>query len=163
MKPDQTNSKSNVETQEASHIGSSAVLGHVRMFKPKFARLVESGEKCQTVRPIPKRMPKAGDKISLRMWTGKPYRSKQQVLRETVISEVKYVDITENIIAVESVAVTSDEFSRADGFRDFFEMREWFKNEHGLPFEGIVIKWPNNVLAETHEKLPQKKPPKLDA
>ena len=38
----------------------------VRMFKPQFAGLVERGENLQTVRPIPKRMPKPGDKISLR-------------------------------------------------------------------------------------------------
>lgn len=48
----------------------------VRMFKPHFALLVESGAKAQTVRPTPKRMPKPGDRISLRCWSGAPYRSK---------------------------------------------------------------------------------------
>lgn len=50
-------------------------MNYVRMFKPQFAPLVESGKKLQTVRPTPKRMPKPGDKISLREWTGLPYRS----------------------------------------------------------------------------------------
>lgn len=42
----------------------------VRMFKPQFAPMVENGTKLQTVRPRPKRMPKEGDAISLRCWTG---------------------------------------------------------------------------------------------
>ena len=117
---------------------------HVRMFKPQFALLVEAGAKRQTVRPTPQRMPMVGDKISLRTWTGKPYRSKQRVLREATISEVAMVDITETGIAVNSVAVPCDDFARADGFMDFFDLRDWFKATHGLPFEGVVIKWNNS-------------------
>jgi len=113
------------------------------MFKPQFAGLVERGEKLQTVRPTPKRMPKPGDKISLRAWIGKPYRSQQRVLMESTITEVSMVDITENGIAVNSYAEPCDDFARADGFRDFFELRDWFRATHGLPFEGIVIHWHN--------------------
>ena len=120
----------------------------VRMFKPRFAPLVESGQKCQTVRPVPSRMPKVGDTISLREWTGKPYRSKQRVLREEVISGVSHVDITETGVAVESCAVHCDQFALADGFKDFFELRDWFKTEHGLPFEGILIKWTKRGMKE---------------
>ena len=130
------------------------LLCHVRMFKPQFAPLVESGVKRQTVRPYPKRMPKAGDQISLREWTGKPYRSKQRVLREAVITEVSSVDITETGIAVNSYAEPCDDFAVADGFRDFFELRDWFKATHGLPFEGVVIKWHN----APHELPPTKTP-----
>lgn len=114
---------------------------HVRMFKPQFAQLVEAGTKCQTVRPTPKRLPRAGDSISLRAWRGKAYRSKQRVLREAVISEVAMVDITETGIAVNSYAVPCDDFARADGFQNFVELRDWFKDTHDLPFEGILIRW----------------------
>jgi len=38
----------------------------VRLFKPQFAPKVASGEKRQTVRPTPKRIPYLGDRISLR-------------------------------------------------------------------------------------------------
>ena len=113
------------------------------MFKPQFAGLVERGEKLQTVRPTPKRMPKPGDRISLRCWTDKPYRSKQRVLMESTICEVSMVDITENGIAVNSYAEPCDDFAKADGFRDFFELRDWFRETHGLPFEGILIRWQN--------------------
>lgn len=113
----------------------------IRMFKPQFAPLVESGAKCQTVRPTPECMPKVGEPISLRAWTGLPYRSKQRVLRESVIVAVACVDVTETGVAVNSLAEPCDDFARADGFKDFHEMSEWFKAQHGLPFEGILIRW----------------------
>jgi hypothetical protein len=122
---------------------ASCCASFVRMFKPQFAPMVEAGTKLQTVRPKPKRMPKPGDKISLRCWTDKPYRSKQRVLMESTITEVSMVDITENGIAVNSYAEPCDDFARADGFRDFFELRDWFRATHGLPFYGIVIHWHN--------------------
>jgi hypothetical protein len=113
----------------------------VYLFKPQFAALVQAGKKCQTVRPVRKRMPKPGDQISLRMWIGKPYRSKQSILGSSVILQVNHCDITETGVCVNSYAVPCDEFARADGFGDFFELRNWFAATHGLPFEGILIKW----------------------
>ncbi len=108
------------------------------MFKPQFAPKVESGEKLQTVRPVPKRLPKPGDEISLREWTGKPYRSKQRVLRESVITKVEPFDL-------DAMRFWSrherDVFARADGFYDFPEMLSWFIREHGYNFKGIVIYW----------------------
>ncbi|WP_157837108.1 ASCH domain-containing protein [Geminisphaera colitermitum] len=122
------------------------------MFKPRFAALVESGAKLQTVRPKPKRMPQAGDAISLRCWTGLPYRSKQRVLREATISQVSEIVIAaEGIspIRVEPLGTSGalnywpspDVFAHADGFADWPEMREWFATTHGLPFAGIIIFW----------------------
>lgn len=118
--------------------------GHVYLFKPQFAPLVESGAKLQTVRPTRKRMPKPGDRISLRMWTGKPYRSKQRVLGEAEIVEVSPVRITETDLWLAGVRQTGNQnwtFALADGFPGIREMRNWFADNHGLPFGGIVIKW----------------------
>jgi hypothetical protein len=67
----------------------------VRMFKPRFARLVETGEKLQTIRPMPKRLPEIGDHLSLREWTGKPYRSKQRTLCEAIVIHVARITIHE--------------------------------------------------------------------
>ena len=116
---------------------------HVRMFKPQFAPLVEAGTKCQTVRPTPKRMPKLGDLISLRCWLDKPYRSKQRVLRESIIKTVASCEITETGVRVGPFDENPDDFARADGFRDFEAMKSWFNETHGLPFRGILLKWPN--------------------
>ena len=117
----------------------------VRMFKPQFAAMVESSQKLQTVRPVPKRMPKAGDRISLRTWTGKPYRSKQRVLGVATVVKVLRCLIGHGVCIVgHKPPMTADEcdaFARADGFRDRHELRYWFEREHGLPFNGIVIYW----------------------
>lgn len=118
----------------------------VRMFKPQFAPMVENGTKLQTVRPRPKRMPKEGDTISLRCWTGAPYRSKQRVLREAVVVGVRSIDIREDCMGLDGEGLhhyEEEEFAMADGFSSPREMREWFRKTHGLPFVGIVLYWHN--------------------
>jgi hypothetical protein len=138
------------KTEGLAAVKCSALLCHVRMFKPQFAPLVKSGAKCQTVRPTPKRMPKAGDRISLRMWTGKPYRSKQQVLREADISSVERITLCDTgrelLVRIGDKSLTPEEvnaFAAADGFTNGIEMFNWFEATHGLPFEGVVITWHN--------------------
>jgi hypothetical protein len=136
----------------------------VRMFKPRFAALVEAGTKTQTVRPTPKRMPRVGDTISLRVWTGAPYRSKQRVLREAVIEKVERIVIGAHGALPVCVIPMSDDvlnywpnaetFAQRDGFASWPEMREWFEAEHGLPFEGIVIFWHNTKTCHGPEAKP---------
>jgi len=121
----------------------------VRTFKPRFAPLVEQGEKNQTVRPKPKRkqdMPRVGQVISLRTWTGRPYFSKQRILRESVITEVVPIRIAKNGVSINRKRLTTEqviEFARRDGFGDvgWLNMVEWFSETHGLPFSGILIRW----------------------
>lgn len=123
----------------------------VKMFKPQFAPLVESGRKLQTMRPIPKRMPIAGDEISLRTWTDKPYRSPQRILANGIIDGVHVVEVHEDSLIFDGRQIghgMRDAFAKADGFENFEAMIRWFDNEHGLPFRGIAIFWklsnPNN-------------------
>jgi hypothetical protein len=119
------------------------------MFKPQFAPAVESGTKAQTVRPTPKRMPRPGDLISLRTWTGRPYHSPQRILREEIISDVAPITINPYSLTIGAEYLGIDplgynaryDFARADGFSCWEEMRDWFETEHGLPFDGIVIFW----------------------
>jgi hypothetical protein len=61
----------------------------VIMFQDRFAELVRGGDKCQTIRWSARCRP--GDVLSLRRWTGKPYRSKQETLREAVCTAVSPV------------------------------------------------------------------------
>lgn len=133
-----------------------APASFVRLFQPRFAALVEAGTKTQTVRPWPSRMPKAGDKISLRAWTGKPYRSKQRVLREAVITACLPVDISEHSVAVNSCVEICDDFARADGFLNFNDMAAWFQEVHGLPFYGVLIRW--EVRPGVFSLAPEKSP-----
>lgn len=117
----------------------------VKMFKPQFARLVAAKLKRQTVRPIPKVMPKTGDIISLRMWSGAPYRSKQTIL----LPDCLITMVRPCIIRPDSIFVGMPQpcrpalyyFAVADGFKDFAEMVAWFEAQHGLPFHGILIEW----------------------
>lgn len=111
------------------------------MFKPRFAPIVESGEKCQTVRPMPKRLPKVGDRISLRCWTGLPYRSKQRVLREATIIGVQRCQISSQGNVYIDGEPAPKGFAKADGFRSHCEMVNWFRAQHGLPFDGVLIRW----------------------
>lgn len=113
----------------------------VRMFKPEFAARVAAGEKRQTVRPLPVRMPKAGDWVSLRTWTGRPYRSQQRVLREAVIRRVSRCIVRASSVLVDGVEQEPDRFAAADGFKCYSAMADWFEREYFLPFSGIVIYW----------------------
>ncbi len=114
------------------------------MFKPQFAEAVERGEKCQTVRPIPKRLPEPGDTISLRCWTGKPYRSKQRELRQSTITKVLPIEIGETVRLCGLEMHDPEHFARNDGFPDKAAMLQWFADTHGLPFSGILICWQNS-------------------
>lgn len=133
----------------SSPASGSASGSFVRMFKPQFAPLVEAGSKRQTVRPTPKRMPKPGDRISLRCWSGAPYRSKQRVLREAEITEVHDVRIDAHGVCLYEQrsgagwAPDREAFAKADGFRSWDQMRAWFEETHALPFVGVVLYWQN--------------------
>jgi hypothetical protein len=117
----------------------------VRLFKPQFASLVENDLKFQTVRPCPKRMPRIGDTISLRSWTGTAYRSKQRILKNTVITQVSDIELTSmHRIKLAGLILNFEDavaFAKADGFPSPGAMFEWFDNTHELPFVGIVIHW----------------------
>lgn len=141
-------------TANGQALAAMPCCAFVRMFKPQFAPLVEAGMKLQTVRPRPKRMPKPGDKISLREWTGKPYRSKQRVLKESTITKVESVKFTRlhRVQFEDGILSCEDEwaFAKADGFESPAAMFAWFEANHGLPFEGVVIHWHNAKLS--HEE-----------
>lgn len=83
---------------------------HVVLFQRRFAPLVESGAKLQTIRLPRKRTIHAGDTLSLRTWTGAPYRSKQRPLRTATCTAVRP-------IVIDSYW-NDDETARADGFED---------------------------------------------
>jgi hypothetical protein len=118
---------------------------HVLMFKPQFAPLVKSGVKSRTIRPPRKRPIQAGDLLDLREWSGRPYASKQNKLREetcTSLAEIYiahpgHVRVNDRVLSHEEMQL----FAARDGFRDFEEMAEFFMKEHGLPFVGDLIEW----------------------
>lgn len=117
----------------------------VLMFQPWKARKVESGESRQTVRPERKNPILPGDDLSLREWTGKPYRSKQKVLREEICHSTRPVEIDVGAALYIGGNLCSEAmrnlFAREDGFDDYNAMLAWFEKNHSLPFTGVCIKW----------------------
>lgn len=118
------------------------------MFQPRFAGLVESGTKRQTIRPLPKRPVRPGHLLSLRVWTERPYGSRQRVLGTAVVTSVEPVTIEdtgrEDLVTVAGRQLPPEElhaFAVADGFAGALEMFNWFEQTHGLPFTGVLIKW----------------------
>ena len=118
----------------------------VRLFQPRFADLVESGKKLQTIRKRPRRMPEVGDMIICRAWTGTPYRSKQRDLCSAPITLVKDVQIDAADVVLDGEKLSDadlERFAQADGFSSSEDMLDWFSETHELPFEGILISWAN--------------------
>jgi len=116
-------------------------------FKAQFAEAVESGAKRQTIRAMRKNLPKVGERAHL--FTG--MRTKQcrrlRAGHEDRIKRVERVHIAYDILVVGTVGFTSHQrgeqnsFARKDGFKDMAEMREWFRAQHGLPFNGFMVEW----------------------
>ena len=135
----------------------------VHLFQRRFARLVRQGTKRTTIRPRRKNPTRVGDALSLRAWSGKPYRSKQVTLLDGIVcAEVHGIEILRRsdwvsptyyesrvICRVDGNEVKSDllregewdRLAQADGFKHAGDMLDWFIKEHGLPFSGDLIRW----------------------
>ena len=120
-------------------------------FQARFADPVETHTKRQTIRRVWKRPIKVGD--TLYLYTG--MRTKRcRKLRTAVCLDVIPIKIFHDHIDFKMKAVNMglwkkqaeldwllDQFARRDGFDSWEEMRDWFKNRYGLPFEGVLITW----------------------
>lgn len=137
-------------TERAPDPGGRRV--RVVMFQSRFVHKILSGEKRQTIRRLGKRNPPAvGERLSLRFWTGSPYRSPQSKIANAVVVQVRKIQVDVLLKADECVAIvasngvlTSEEMQRlamADGFDGVWQMVAWFRDNHGLPFEGHEIRW----------------------
>lgn len=124
----------------------------VLMFQPRFAPLVKAGTKRQTIRPKRNRPIKPGELLSLRQWQGKPYRSKQKFLIESTCRGTDDIAMSESnsngkirfVLSVNGIKLTIPRIeilARLDGFTCGFEMWTWFREEHGFPFRGDIIRW----------------------
>jgi len=117
---------------------------HVILFQSRFADLVKSGAKRQTIRPERKRAIAVGDTLDLRAWSGLPYRTPQQRLVTATCTSVQHVRIYTLGIRLNYQPLVRDrayEFARRDGFKDEADMLRWFETMHGVHFEGLVYTW----------------------
>lgn len=114
------------------------------MFQPQFEPLIVSGRKPHTIRPKRKIPLKVGQPLSLRVWTGKPYRSPQREFHTANVQKVHPVTIDREDIIVAGEAMSpeaQDAFAWHDGFENAAALRDWFLKTHGLPFTGELIHW----------------------
>lgn len=119
----------------------------VLMFQERFAGKVRDGSKPHTMRKTARCRP--GDVLSLRRWTGKPYRSKQETLRTETCLRVEPVHM-ENVrgrgfsVWVQGIGLMLHQIEHlalADGFDSYEDMVAWFLHTHGLPWDGFLIRW----------------------
>jgi hypothetical protein len=114
-------------------------------FKERFASAVANGTKRQTIRKARKRPIKPGDRLILGTWTGLPYRSKVRRLGDAPCTETYDILICEHgtvyVNGRKLGWLRRFSFAAADGFASVDDMIAWFKEVHGLPFHGVVIRW----------------------
>jgi len=107
------------------------------MFQPQFEKKILDGVKTSTIR---KRAHPPGEK-SLRVWTGKPYRSKQRQFALAHFALPIQVSISHMFIRFSDGQTTMTEhgansIAKQEGFEHYGEMVAWFRETHGLPFDG---------------------------
>jgi len=111
-------------------------------FYPQFADQVESGQKLQSIRKIGGIPWKVGDKAHL--FTGLRTKACRK-LGVGVVADIVRVAIAEHVLWVDQDFFTQwrsfDKFAQADGFSHWNEMTDWFREIHGLPFHGVLIRW----------------------
>lgn len=122
-------------------------------FKKEFARAVETGEKRQTVRAHRKDgRPHCKQGDTIKLYTGMRTKSCRLLAEATVLSiKPVRIEATEmwldgqrlhaSIFSRDQFDPTDNEFAQADGFTSFMDLSDWFRQVHGLPFEGVVIRW----------------------
>jgi hypothetical protein len=121
--------------------------GEIKMpqfnFEKQFAPAVESGKKRQTIRAKREdgRNPHVGDKLYL--FVGQRTKGCRRI-GEVICKEVHQITIDYTGINVDGewlLTVAKNELARADGFNDYYEMKDFFRKKHGLPLEGLLYKW----------------------
>jgi len=118
-------------------------------FEKRFADDVEYDLKNSTLRRTKKCNP--GDVLEL---CQENERGETVVLKEAVCTSVAFVEIDYAGITVDGKrlycgwAKKDDyrldfdcDFAKADGFEDFQDMAEYFRQNYGLPYAGFLIKW----------------------
>lgn len=131
-----------------------AAKKHILMFGNEFAKSILSGEKFQKTGPVSMRKIRAGDTLSLRQWEGKPYRSKQIVLRDcTAVScdpvMVNYDGLYYRPLGGDMVIKFPDadalEYANVEGFANVEDMVKSLSRQFTIPLECEAIRWNPNT------------------
>lgn len=114
----------------------------VRTLQPRFTVRGTDGKlriipgKIGTIRLKPWTV---GRTYDIRIWTGLPYRSKQEHVAFVTVANATEMLIPSEIMAFERLYW--DAFAVSDGFKDWPDMRAWFDKTHGLPCAAWHMRW----------------------
>ena len=127
-------------------------------FQARFAALVASGKKKQTIRATRKRPIKAGD--TLYLFSGQRTKHSRRlavgICTETFPVVIAYGQrigkdlVTSRMPQICGVGecgtyylhdADQSDIARRDGFNGVDDLVDWFEETHGLPFLGQVIRW----------------------
>jgi hypothetical protein len=123
-------------------------------FQSRFAPEVETGRKRQTFRAIGKRRHARPGEV-LQLYTGMRTKGCRKLMKtDPECQEVVHVRLylkgrrAKPTLAVMQEGVFMDmprghiqSFALADGFESVAGLFDFFETTHGLPFEGVVVKW----------------------
>ncbi len=123
---------------------------NVILFQSRFEPSIVAGVKTSTIRARrADGRPRAreGETISLRVWTGLPYRSKQREFSQRIVKFIFPVRVTRFGIERLDMAPARGKLSpkymaRSLGFSGWREARAWYQAAHGLPFDGELVHFP---------------------
>ncbi len=113
-------------------------------FQKQFADKVESGKKRQTIRALRKdgRNPQQGQ--TLYLYTGMRTKGCRK-LGEAICKDVPEIYINsygQVVIGTNFLTLTeTNKLSKDDGFNTIADFIDFFRQTHGLPFDGLLIKW----------------------
>lgn len=113
-------------------------------FKSQFAEAVEDGKKRQTIRANGKRHhAKPGQRLQL--YTGMRTKGCRKLLdtecKKSLPVTIKESEWGDAVVFLNGVHVNALRIAEADGFKSIKSMLDFFRETHGLPFEGTLIMW----------------------
>jgi hypothetical protein len=112
-------------------------------FRPRFAALVQDGRKRQTIRKVrPHGNPVPGSMLQL-------YRGMRSPACQKLLPDQKCIEASKvwiewgkvNINGCDLDPQYQAELAERDGFDHVIDFFSFFRDVHGLPFEGILIRW----------------------
>ena len=131
-------------------------------FQKRFAPLVESGQKRQTIRAH-RRDGRPNATIGGRLYLYTGMRTKGcRKLGEAICTRVRSIEIFKGTLGIFYIQTKgqllsasgkeANRLARADGFNHASEMCRWIEETHGLPFHGVVIGWSDSVRIPEGQK-----------
>ncbi|MHC1700325.1 MAG: hypothetical protein AB9900_05000 [Humidesulfovibrio sp.] len=120
-------------------------MSHRLLFDDRFADLVESGAKTQTIRRLHDELPRPGDRLQLCRAHSAPVLF---TILNAVCTSVQPLRIYKDRPTWTAVELDGEylilthirDLALADGFARTMDFLRYFERK-GLPFEGVLIKW----------------------